>query len=62
MSRTAVLGDVGGGPMRTMAELEKEAARSITPHAVTIVRRSMKQLLGIIVVDCAIFTEGGDGK
>lgn len=51
MSRTAVLGDVGGGSIRTMAELEKAAARSITPHAATIVR-SMKQLLGIIVVDC----------
>jgi hypothetical protein len=45
--RTAVHGDFGGGAKLAMAELEKEAARSITQHAATNVR-SMKRLVGII--------------
>ena len=46
--RTAFVGVFGGGARRAMPELEKEAARSKTPHAATNVR-SMKRLLGIIV-------------
>jgi len=46
---TAVLGDFGWGARRAMPELEKEAARSKTPHAATNVRSAQRLLSGIIV-------------
>ena len=47
--RTAFVGVFGGGARRAMPELEKEAARSKTPHAATNVRSAKRLLPGIIV-------------